>query len=469
MTPQVRAAKLVSKLRAHADSARKIGSVAEAEAFALMVQKLMAEHCLMESDVDAASDPLVCRLFDPREFGIPLRRHLRLWLWLLAKASAECTFTTVASIGNTSGMLYYGRETNVLGAMQTYAYLLRACEHLSHAGLRENRTTRRLRLRSVQARKRWLESWRVGFGEAVLGNSRAHVKDFGVSLMRLDSIAEEARAFAKPCICDGKPMPVPKGNRDARFLGICAGSEFDLRNRQRIEAARMENANGQSLKTVHFAAPTPRSDPRTLHASREMLCAGRLAAATFGATCTPSHTARARRRLCARGIGGILARPITKPQLRAFQAMWAQRMRARGIANMDDSRELRHEYIAAATEGRAKQTLELSHSDAARLLRGLSRELAGLSIANGAAAQAAGTHGRRGYDDGREQALIGAQQTALLGVVVGRLGWDTSRLDAFVGRQLGDGSTAGSIRTMRDFNRVIWPLKRMARTVSDRK
>ena len=155
-----------------------------------------------------------------------------------------------------------------------------------------------------------------------------------------------------------------------------------------------------------------------------------------------------------------MAKPISARQLVCLQAMWAARMRARGIT-ANDSRELRHEYIASATDGRARETKELSFADANRVLRLLFAEQRGqaMTIADGAAARAAGTHGRKAHYDASGVMLAGDQQFALLATLRHAIGWDQARLDLFVARQLG----GRAIRTMADANKVIWGIKSMMR------
>jgi len=156
-----------------------------------------------------------------------------------------------------------------------------------------------------------------------------------------------------------------------------------------------------------------------------------------------------------------MAKPISARQLVCLQAMWAARMRARGIT-ANDSRELRHEYIAAATDGRARETKELSCADAQRVLGLLSRELGGakLQLADAETARAAGTHGRAGHHDRRHQMIAGAETFALIERLRCALRWEKASLDAFVGRQLG----GRPLHTMADANAVIWPMKRMLRS-----
>lgn len=141
-------------------------------------------------------------------------------------------------------------------------------------------------------------------------------------------------------------------------------------------------------------------------------------------------------------------------------------MQAASILDRDESRALRHQYIGELTAGRAAGAAELSFADAKRVIQRLISDQGGAAaIADAGAGHAAGTHGRRGHHDGRQQAMIGAPQTALLATLLGRLGWDRGRLDAFIERQLGTGRR---MRTMADFNRVVWGLKSLIRQADRR-
>ncbi len=157
-----------------------------------------------------------------------------------------------------------------------------------------------------------------------------------------------------------------------------------------------------------------------------------------------------------------MAEPITKLQLVALQTLWAKKMRLAGIdPASDDSRSMRHEYIRTATAGRAAQTKELNRVDARRvmdLIAADAGERRALRIRDREAAHDAGNHGRRDYHGGALR-LIGDGDRELLRRLQAAVGWDQARLDAFIARQL----AGRQMRTVADLNKVVWPLKRMAR------
>ncbi len=75
--------------------------------------------------------------------------------------------------------------------------------------------------------------------------------------------------------------------------------------------------------------------------------------------------------------------------------------------------------------------------------------------------QAAGTAGRKTAAAKTNVVhLASADDVELLYQVAYKIGWDKQRLKGFIRRQLKGRET---IRTLADLNKVLWPLKRMAR------
>jgi len=147
---------------------------------------------------------------------------------------------------------------------------------------------------------------------------------------------------------------------------------------------------------------------------------------------------------------------ITAGQLVCLQTLWSRRMRAAGVADQAEARQLRHAFIRELTAGRAAETKELTLADARRVIEVLK---GGARIPDGDTAHAAGTHGRRGRQAPGAEVMVGAQQIELLQGYAGLLGWSRERLDGFISRQL----RGRQLRTMADANRVLWGLKRMVR------
>ena len=80
-------------------------------------------------------------------------------------------------------------------------------------------------------------------------------------------------------------------------------------------------------------------------------------------------------------------------------------------------------------------------------------------IVDAARRKAAGKAGRTGAED-KVVHLASGEDLDLLGEYAARLGWGKQTLGSFIRRQLQGRET---IRTVGDLNKVLWPMKRMAR------
>ena len=74
--------------------------------------------------------------------------------------------------------------------------------------------------------------------------------------------------------------------------------------------------------------------------------------------------------------------------------------------------------------------------------------------------KAAGTEGRKGQNDNVETMVSAEDCELFYGIAYGKLAWTAQTLKRFIPRQL---QGRDQIRTMGDLNRVLWPVKRMAR------
>lgn len=74
--------------------------------------------------------------------------------------------------------------------------------------------------------------------------------------------------------------------------------------------------------------------------------------------------------------------------------------------------------------------------------------------------QAAGTAGHKGTKETVAHLVSPDDMRMLYDAAYSKLGWDHERLRGFIRRQLGG---RDQIRTLADFNKVWWPLKRMAK------
>jgi hypothetical protein len=118
------------KLKAMADSAKKIGNEAEAQAFAEMLTKLMAAHNVEMSDVEWEQE----RKLEAVELEYCLgKSKVMLWEARLASIVAEGNFCRVLLRRNWSAtfVVFVGLAVNVEAALQTMAYLHPAAKRIA--------------------------------------------------------------------------------------------------------------------------------------------------------------------------------------------------------------------------------------------------------------------------------------------------------------------------------------------------
>lgn len=107
----------IRKLKAHMESAKKIGSDKEAEAFAAMMQRLMLEHNISMTDLDVekmeADEPVGTFTINPDGPGAKAKRARSYWIEDLATIIARAHFCRVLIYESSSLLCLVGRRSNV--------------------------------------------------------------------------------------------------------------------------------------------------------------------------------------------------------------------------------------------------------------------------------------------------------------------------------------------------------------------
>jgi hypothetical protein len=160
------------------------------------------------------------------------------------------------------------------------------------------------------------------------------------------------------------------------------------------------------------------------------------------------------------------ARPLRRKQLRRLHALW-HRWSGRLRLSHEADRDLRHYYIARFTAGRARETRELTESDAECAIEWLVRLV---HRAETRMDQATGTAGRHNYPERGRVPPNAAAWRALWGCAAA-LGMDRMELEKFIqGHYSGVGLRGlDDVHTMADLNRILWGLKAMLRRRSGKK
>lgn len=124
----------IRKMMDHADSAKTIGSEAEAQAFTDAVQRLLLEHNLSLADIPVAAgvpEPEAVKvMFDPTEHGLKLKSARLEWSEALARAVAQAHLCDFLVHRGSNYITFVGFQHNAEVAVWTYAVLYRTAWNL---------------------------------------------------------------------------------------------------------------------------------------------------------------------------------------------------------------------------------------------------------------------------------------------------------------------------------------------------
>jgi hypothetical protein len=179
----------LKKLIAHEQSAREIGSMAEAEAFAAKIQDLLTTHKLDMSEVDFQAreegEPINWESVDSKygQKNTGLKAH---WRLILARSIAKVNSCEIVNNSRSHGRSFYfvGRTSDRELAKVLYLYLVELGEEICAKASREDREVQSLKFNVQRGisdysvptwakaafashMKSYRESWKEGFGEAV--------------------------------------------------------------------------------------------------------------------------------------------------------------------------------------------------------------------------------------------------------------------------------------------------------------
>jgi len=125
----------LSKLKAHAESAKAIGSEAEAQAFAEKLQSLLLEHDLSMSDLEfermEAEEPIEQEYIDLEKHGIKSKKTRIAWMERLASVVARANFCRVLVSSGSSNIWLVGRREHRAVAEYMIVTLTRAIIDIS--------------------------------------------------------------------------------------------------------------------------------------------------------------------------------------------------------------------------------------------------------------------------------------------------------------------------------------------------
>lgn len=133
MSPLDKVLDKLAKLKAHAESAEKIGNAAEAEAFAGMINRMLLQHELSIEDIPmkAEDDPILEHLVDPRKHGLKFSKSRQGWQETLAGIVARAHLCRIVVHPGTNYITLVGTKTHAAFAEHAYGVLAGAADRMS--------------------------------------------------------------------------------------------------------------------------------------------------------------------------------------------------------------------------------------------------------------------------------------------------------------------------------------------------
>lgn len=228
-----KAADKIRKLMAHAESAEKLGSEAEAAAFMAQAQRLMAQHKLEMTEVEweeSESDREPEHTYlDPSEWGEKVKKStVPTWVQRLAKWVARAHQCDSLGVQGSNRLIFIGSTEDVKVTTAVFVHLRGEAERLANNGYS----------RAYKAGKRtkgFFGSFYDGFVEAiqerVLATERELRDEVGeTAMVRLDGQLAKVETYMQRTfnIRTKKSRGRKHHNLDAREQGRRAGKKAEL-------------------------------------------------------------------------------------------------------------------------------------------------------------------------------------------------------------------------------------------------
>jgi hypothetical protein len=227
------------KLKAHADSAEKIGNSAEAEAFASMFQKLLLDHKLEMSDIEfeemERTEKVEKHWVDYSKYGIKVKNQRILWMERLAGVIARAHFCRILVHPGRNYITLVGRKDDIAVAEYMYVTLVRLADRMSYLEYgKYNRECMRLYGNATKAhgfREAWLQAFILRLAERYEQAKQAAEAQC-VALVRLDTAVDDfinTMRDGKPAKKAGALSTHTAFNREGSKRGTEAADNIDLR------------------------------------------------------------------------------------------------------------------------------------------------------------------------------------------------------------------------------------------------
>lgn len=239
----------LKKIRAMAEGAAAIGSEAEAQAFAEMLQKMLFQHKLSMSDIEFAQmerdEPVIQRavVYPPnpeaaRNYGNHRKTRV-LWMERLAQTIAKAHFCSIVVYSNSSKLGLIGRPDDIAVAEYMIVILQRAADKLGYNAKQDYKAELARKGIHVSAAAGFRESWLLAFTQRLSQRYReekeAQTTGQSTALVRVNKAEEAVRDFIAEMMAS-KTLGASKAlsrtaahNREGTQRGTAAANKVDLR------------------------------------------------------------------------------------------------------------------------------------------------------------------------------------------------------------------------------------------------
>lgn len=238
------------KLIAMEKSARSIGSLAEAEAFASKVQELLSKHKLEMSEVELneqeESDPIDWEHVATDDAGFRTLRSGVLWQIQIADGIAKANGCRMIRANRSNNVIFAGRKSDRELCKILFIYILELSKEMNTKAAKEYKRETLKRVQQTyggvdiapahlaRLQKEFKQSWYFGFAEAVRARFIAKWEEMKAqyaqcaAIVHIDQTKKLVDEFLKGKIGRGRSMQRNLSNESGYNSGKSSGEAINL-------------------------------------------------------------------------------------------------------------------------------------------------------------------------------------------------------------------------------------------------
>lgn len=235
------------KLMAMQESAKKIGNLAEAEAFAAKAQELLTKYKLEMTDVEyaeqEAAEPIMGEFFSARELlNLSVKKRHDNWIGILINAIAEANFCKVIRSVNSNAFRLVGRATDRTTTKNLFEYLSRACIEMAPQQAEEHFGPSPVPGMRHPRERSFISSFKLGFAGAIYDRLEVKKQELRAGapeqgLMRIDQLELAVKKTFEDLFPDRcSTAPARSYHNEGYDAGTAYGSRVGINSTKRLGA-----------------------------------------------------------------------------------------------------------------------------------------------------------------------------------------------------------------------------------------